>query len=79
MSDKFLTVFSFVFLSLNFICIRRVTRRRQSWEALTVLEDLTSRMWRRCTLELAFYLALISSLLVYSYSFIASGEGGNSC
>ena len=59
MYASFVTVFSFIFLSLSFLCIRRVRRRRRSWDILTVLEYCTLLMWRRQTLELDFDLALI--------------------
>ena len=50
MSDSFVTVFSFIFLYLSILCMRRLIRRRRSWESLTVLEDFTLLMWRRRTL-----------------------------
>ena len=64
MSVIFVMVFSFIFLSLSILCIRRVRRRRRSWAALTILEDCTLLIWRRRMLELDFYLALIRSLLI---------------
>ena len=35
---RFVTAFSFIFISLSFLCMRRVTRRRRIWASLTVLE-----------------------------------------
>ena len=58
MSANFVTVFSFISLSLSILCIRRVTRQRKCWDNLTVLEDCTLIMWRRRILELAFDISL---------------------
>ena len=77
MSDIFVKVFSFIFISLSIICMRRVTRRRRSWASSIVIEDYKLLIWRRRTLELAFDLALTRSLLIFSYSLIDSGEGGH--
>ena len=59
---NFVTVSNFLFLYLSILYIRRVTRRRQSWATLTVLEDYTLLIWRRWTLELNFDLDLGRSL-----------------
>ena len=66
MSDIFVKVFSFIFLSLSIICMRRVTRRRRSWASSIVIEDYKLLIWRRRTLELAFDLALTRSLFFSS-------------
>ena len=77
MSAKFVTVFSFIFIFLSIICIMRVTRQRQSWYTLTVLEDCTLIMWRCRALEFYFDLDLIRSLSISSYALITSGGGGH--
>ena len=73
MSANFVTVFSCIFISLSILCITTVTRRRQNWSTLTVLEDCTLLVWRRQMLELAFDLALTRKLSIYSYFVIYSG------
>ena len=65
-----------LFPHLYFRCTMRVARWSYSWANFTVLEDCTLLMWRRRTLEFDFDLALTRSLLISSYSMIASGVGG---
>ena len=58
-SASLVTVFIFIFLSLSFLCMRRVVSQSRSWDNLTIIEDFTLLMWRRRKLELDFDLALI--------------------
>ena len=64
-SANFVTVFSFSFISLSILCIRRVTRRRRSWDTLIVLEDCKLLMWRGWALELDFDIAVIRSFSIF--------------
>ena len=75
-SASLVIFFGLIFLSLSFLCMRRVSRWRQSWANLTVFEGYTLIMGRRQTLELAFDLALTMSWLISLYSLIASCAGG---